>query len=134
MLVLSRKLGEAIVVPQCDLSVAVVDIQGNRVRLGISAPPQFAVHREEVLGTIPGKPNGTSAVGNDPLEALADELTATAYQTALRHQPGGSRMNLESELARAMKLTLNRWKRRLTTPSPVAEIRTRQSPPARLPR
>ncbi len=49
MLVLSRKVGEKVVVPDCDLTVSVVAIRGNRVRLGIEAPRELAVHREEVL-------------------------------------------------------------------------------------
>ena len=48
MLVLSRKLGERILVPQHDLVVTVVAIKGNAVRLGISAPAETAVYREEV--------------------------------------------------------------------------------------
>ena len=40
MLVLSRKLGEQIVMPTLDLAVTVVAIEGNRVRLGISAPDE----------------------------------------------------------------------------------------------
>jgi len=38
MLVLSRKPGETILVPDCGVAVTVVAINGNRVRLGISAP------------------------------------------------------------------------------------------------
>ena len=48
MLVLSRRLGERIVVPHCRLTVTVVAIDGNAVRLGFSAPPEVAVHREEI--------------------------------------------------------------------------------------
>lgn len=48
MLVLSRKPGERIVMPHCGLVVTVVSVQGNRVRLGISAPADVAVYREEV--------------------------------------------------------------------------------------
>jgi len=48
MLVLSRKAGERIVVPQCELTVTVLEIAGSRARLGFSAPPGIAVHREEV--------------------------------------------------------------------------------------
>ena len=48
MLVLSRKIGQRIVVPECEVTVTVLGISGNRVRLGISAPGQTAVHREEV--------------------------------------------------------------------------------------
>ena len=48
MLVLSRKIGERIVVPHCELAVTVVAVEGNAVRLGISAPEDVAVYREEV--------------------------------------------------------------------------------------
>ena len=48
MLVLSRKIGQRILVPVCKLEVTVVAIKGNAVRLGISAPTETAVYREEV--------------------------------------------------------------------------------------
>lgn len=52
MLVLSRKLGERVLVPQCGLSVTVVAIEGNVVRLGFSAPSEVGVYREEVWQRI----------------------------------------------------------------------------------
>lgn len=48
MLVLSRKIGERIVVPACGLTITVVSLKGNRVRLGIAAPEDIRVDREEV--------------------------------------------------------------------------------------
>ncbi|MGP0065955.1 MAG: carbon storage regulator [Isosphaeraceae bacterium] len=48
MLVLSRKLGERILVPTCEMSVTVVAIEGNTVRLGITAPTEVGVYREEL--------------------------------------------------------------------------------------
>jgi len=48
MLVLSRKVGERIVVPHCELAVTVIAVEGKAVWLGISAPEEIAVHREEV--------------------------------------------------------------------------------------
>jgi carbon storage regulator len=48
MLVLGRKLGERIVVPHLQLAVTVLAIKGHAVRLGISAPAELAVYREEV--------------------------------------------------------------------------------------
>ena len=54
MLILSRKHGERIriVLPQCQLAVTIVSVDGNRVRLGISAPAEIAVYREEIWGQI----------------------------------------------------------------------------------
>jgi carbon storage regulator len=48
MLVFSRRIGEQIVVPSCDLTLKVVSITGTRVQLAISAPRSIAVHRAEV--------------------------------------------------------------------------------------
>ena len=47
MLVLSRKLNESIVI-NYDIVVTVLSVQGDRVRLGINAPGEIPVHRQEV--------------------------------------------------------------------------------------
>lgn len=47
MLVLSRKLGEKIVIGE-GVTVSVMRVQGNRVQLGIQAPPDIRIHRSEV--------------------------------------------------------------------------------------
>jgi carbon storage regulator len=52
MLVLTRKIGEQIVVPQCQLTVTVLDATPARVRLGIVAPANLTVHRREVCERI----------------------------------------------------------------------------------
>ena len=57
MLVLSRKLGERILVPHCDLTITVVAIAGKTVRLGISAPAEVGVYREELLREIRKQPS-----------------------------------------------------------------------------
>ena len=48
MLVLSRKIGQAIVLPQTGVVLTVLRVQGNKVRLGITAPGGVDVFREEV--------------------------------------------------------------------------------------
>ncbi len=57
MLVLSRKLGERILVPHCDLTITVVAIEGKTVRLGISAPAEVGVYREELWREIREQPS-----------------------------------------------------------------------------
>lgn len=47
MLILARRLGETIVI-NGDIVVTVVDIRGDRIRLGIAAPAEIPVDREEV--------------------------------------------------------------------------------------
>ena len=51
MLVLSRKKGESIVIDD-KITVTVVDIRGDKVRLGINAPTEIPVHRQEVHQAI----------------------------------------------------------------------------------
>ena len=48
MLVLSRKAGEEIVMNNGDITISVLGITGNRVRLGVSAPSDIPVHRMEI--------------------------------------------------------------------------------------
>ena len=52
MLVLTRKLGEEIVIPSLDVTIRLVEIRGDKVRLGVEAPTQVAVHRKEVWERI----------------------------------------------------------------------------------
>ena len=54
MLVLSRKKGEAIMINR-NVRIVVIDIEGAKVRLGIEAPKDVAIHREEVLQRIIAK-------------------------------------------------------------------------------
>ncbi len=58
MLVLGRKVGQKIVVPGCDMTISAVEVSGNRVSLGIAAPQELAVHREEVYRRIQGEDIG----------------------------------------------------------------------------
>jgi len=52
MLVLSRKIGERIVMPNCELTITVLAVDGKKVRLGIVAPQDLDVYREEVWQQI----------------------------------------------------------------------------------
>ena len=51
MLVLTRRINESIVIND-DVSVLVVEVRGDRVRLGIEAPKDVTVHRKEVYDVI----------------------------------------------------------------------------------
>lgn len=51
MLVLSRRKNEAIVIND-DITIVVVEIRGDRVRLGIEAPAMVPVHRREIYDLI----------------------------------------------------------------------------------
>ena len=51
MLVLSRQKDESIIIGD-DVEVTIVDVRGNKVRLGITAPKNISVHRREVYDAI----------------------------------------------------------------------------------
>lgn len=48
MLVLSRRKGESVVLPELGIEVTVLETKGNSTRLGITAPKEIQVHRREV--------------------------------------------------------------------------------------
>jgi carbon storage regulator len=74
MLVLSRKKNESIVINN-DITVTVVEIRGDKVRLGIVAPKEVPVHRQEVYDQIHGKDStapaaaSTVAANNKPVDS-----------------------------------------------------------------
>lgn len=51
MLILTRRVGETLVVGD-DVTVTVLGVKGNQVRLGVNAPKDVAVHREEIYQRI----------------------------------------------------------------------------------
>jgi carbon storage regulator len=51
MLVLSRQINESIMIGD-EVEIIIVDVRGNKVRLGITAPKAISVHRKEVYNAI----------------------------------------------------------------------------------
>jgi carbon storage regulator CsrA len=51
MLILTRRVGETLMIGN-EVTVTVLSIKGNQVRLGISAPKDVAVHREEIYDKV----------------------------------------------------------------------------------
>ena len=51
MLILTRRVGETVVIGN-DVTVTVLGVKGNQVRLGVNAPREVAVHREEIFERI----------------------------------------------------------------------------------
>ncbi len=61
MLVLSRKDGESILIPSQEIVIKVLEIRGNKVRIGISAPADTAVYRQEVWENINSRESNEQA-------------------------------------------------------------------------
>ena len=51
MLILTRRVGESLMIGD-DVNVTVLGIRGNQVRIGVNAPKDVAVHREEIYDRI----------------------------------------------------------------------------------
>lgn len=73
MLVLTRKLGESIAIDD-NIKIVVVQIKGKQVRLGIKAPKETKIHREEVYQAIQRQNTMASQSSLDDLSKLSDDI------------------------------------------------------------
>jgi carbon storage regulator len=67
MLILTRRVGETLMIGDA-VSVTVLGVKGNQVRIGINAPKDVAVHREEIYQRIK-REHETASGGETPPEA-----------------------------------------------------------------
>lgn len=74
MLILTRRVGEAVMIGN-EVTITVLGVKGNQVRIGINAPKDVAVHREEIFERIKREhdepsgaaaPHGASSQGHSP--------------------------------------------------------------------
>ena len=63
MLILTRRVGETLMVGD-EVTVTVLGVKGNQVRIGVNAPKEVAVHREEIYQRIQREKAGGESTGN----------------------------------------------------------------------
>ena len=73
MLVLTRKLGESIAIDD-NIKIVVVQIKGKQVRLGIKAPQETKIHREEVYQSIQDQNTEASKSSPEDISKLNEEF------------------------------------------------------------
>jgi len=72
MLILTRRAGETVMIGS-DVTITVLGVKGNQVRIGINAPRDVAVHREEIYQRIQNERKSAEADENEPKSAAAEK-------------------------------------------------------------
>ncbi len=70
MLILTRRVGETVMIGN-EVTVTVLGVKGNQVRIGVNAPKDVAVHREEIYERIKREEDGEGPTPN-PTSKMTD--------------------------------------------------------------
>lgn len=79
MLVLTRKIGEGIVIGE-DVTIKIIEIKGGNIRIGIDAPRDRKIYRQEVYDRIGEENRGAASWSMSDLEQLSDNLLTKKVQ------------------------------------------------------
>ena len=78
MLILTRRVGETVMIGD-EVTITVLGVKGNQVRVGINAPKHVAVHREEIYERIKREQQGGAPEGGTPDEPDKTPAKSTQY-------------------------------------------------------
>lgn len=76
MLVLTRKVGESIAIDD-HIKIRVVQLKGKQVRLGIEAPRETKIHREEIYQSIQDENEGAAKTDIEVLRSASRQIKST---------------------------------------------------------
>jgi len=97
MLVLSRQRDETIMIGD-DIEITVVDIRGDKVRLGINAPARIAVHRKEVYEAIRAENERAANLAGNELSTL-NAISSGPQRNGVRAPRGIAGATIGAEVA-----------------------------------
>ena len=79
MLILTRRVGETVMIGD-EVTVTVLGVKGNQVRIGVNAPKTVAVHREEIFERIKREQDGDTTT-TPPASPTKTTASATKHET-----------------------------------------------------
>ena len=77
MLVLSRRVGESVVIGD-DVTITILEVRGDVIRVGIDAPRSVAVHRAELLEQLESSNRDSASPSDDAVASLSQALRTKA--------------------------------------------------------
>ena len=80
MLILTRRVGETVMIGD-DVTITVLGVKGNQVRVGINAPKHVAVHREEIYERIKREQQGGGSEGGPDDDPSSAPVKSAQYAT-----------------------------------------------------